>query len=112
MIGGFIVGPTATGLADVLVRGIGPSLSGANIANPLLDPFLELHDGNGTLMTNDNWKDSQQTEIEATGIPPTDDRESAILQSLAPGAYTAILKGVNDTTGVGLVEVYNLPNTL
>lgn len=84
-----------------------------DIANPLLDPLLELHDSNGaTLTTNDNWKDTQQTEIEATGLPPTDDNESAILQTLAPGAYTAILRGVNDTTGVGLVEVYNLANTL
>ncbi|MBA3544458.1 MAG: hypothetical protein H0T83_08475, partial [Chthoniobacterales bacterium] len=111
--GGFIVGPTDTGLADVLIRGIGPSLGAFGIANPLLDPLLELHDSNGaTLTTNDNWKDTQQTEIEATGLPPTDDNESAILQTLAPGAYTAILRGVNDTTGVGLVEVYNLPNTL
>ncbi|MBA3650959.1 MAG: hypothetical protein H0W66_05645, partial [Chthoniobacterales bacterium] len=113
MIGGFIVGPTDTGLADVLIRGIGPSLGAFGIANPLLDPLLELHDSNGaTLTTNDNWKDTQQTEIEATGLPPTDDNESAILQTLAPGAYTAILRGVNDTTGVGLVEVYNLANTL
>ncbi|MGI8957285.1 MAG: beta strand repeat-containing protein [Chthoniobacterales bacterium] len=113
MIGGFIVGPTDTGLADVLIRGIGPSLGAFGIANPLLDPLLELHDANGaTLTTNDNWKDTQQTEIEATGLPPTDDNESAILQTLAPGAYTAILRGVTDTTGVGLVEVYNLANTL
>jgi hypothetical protein len=113
MIGGFIVGPTDTGLADILVRGIGPSLAPFGIANPLLDPLLELHDANGaTLTTNDNWKDTQQTEIEATGIPPTDDNESAILQTLAPGAYTAVLRGVDDTTGVALVEVYNLPNTL
>ncbi|MBA3353111.1 MAG: hypothetical protein H0U23_11960, partial [Blastocatellia bacterium] len=90
-----------------------PSLGAFGIANPLLDPLLELHDSNGaTLTTNDNWKDTQQTEIEATGLPPTDDNESAILQTLAPGAYTAILRGVNDTTGVGLVEVYNLANTL
>jgi hypothetical protein len=113
MIGGFIVGPTDTGLADVLVRAIGPSLSDFGIANPLLDPLLELHDSNGALLTtNDNWKDTQETEIEATGLPPTNDSESAILQTLAPGAYTAVVRGVADTTGVGLVEVYNLPNTL
>lgn len=108
MIGGFIVGPADT-LTDILVRAIGPSLSPFGISNPLLDPILELHDGNGALLTtNDNWKDTQQAEIEATGIPPGDDRESAILQSLGPGNYTAIVRGVNDTTGVGLVEVYNL----
>jgi hypothetical protein len=113
MIGGFIVGPTDTGLGDVLVRAIGPSLGDFGIANPLLDPVLELHDSNGAVLTtNDNWKDTQETEIEATGLAPGNDSESAILQTLAPGAYTAIVRGVDDTTGVGLVEVYNLPNTL
>jgi hypothetical protein len=113
MIGGFIVGPTNTGLADVLIRAIGPSLADFGIANPLLDPVLELHDSNGAILTtNDNWKDTQQMEIEATQLQPTNDSESAILQTLAPGAYTAIVRGVADTTGVGLVEVYNLPNTL
>jgi hypothetical protein len=93
----------------VIVRAIGPSLADANVANPLLDPTLELHDSNGTLLAaNDNWKSDQQTEIEATGIPPTDDAESAIVMPLAPGAYTAIEAGKNGTSGVGLVEVYNL----
>ena len=59
-------------------------------------------------MTNDDWKETQQTEIEATGLAPSDDRESAILSTLAPGAYTAIVRGALDTTGVGLVEVYHL----
>ena len=59
-------------------------------------------------MSNDDWKDTQQSEIEATTIPPTDDRESAILSTLAPGDYTAIVRGKSDTTGVGLVEVYHL----
>lgn len=113
MIGGFIVGPPDTGLTDVLVRAIGPSLSAFGVNDPLLDPILELHDGDGALLTtNDNWKDTQQTEIEATGLAPSDDQESAILQSLAAGNYTAIVRGVNDTTGVSLVEVYNLPNAL
>jgi len=76
----------------------------------LQDPTLELHDGTGTLIaSNDNWKDTQQAAIEATGIPPTDDRESAILTALWPGPYTAIVRGKNNTTGVGLVEVYNIP---
>jgi hypothetical protein len=112
MIGGFIVGPTGSGDLNVLIRAIGPSLTDFGIDNPLLDPLLELHDSNGaTLTTNDNWKDSQQAEIEATGLAPTNNSESAILQTLAPGGYTAIVRGVEDTTGVGLVEVYNLPNT-
>jgi hypothetical protein len=109
MIGGFIIGPADLGAATVLIRGIGPSLASAGVADPLQDPTLELHDGNGALLTSNNdWKDTQQSEIEATTIPPTDDRESAILQTLAPGSYTAIVRGVDDTTGVGLVEVYHL----
>lgn len=74
-----------------------------------LDPVLELHDADGDLLaSNDNWKDTQETEIEATGLAPTNDAESALLQTLPSGAYTAIVRGAGDTTGVGLVEVYNL----
>lgn len=70
---------------------------------------LELHDKDGNLITtNDDWKESREAEIEATGLSPTDDRESAILTTLVPSSYTAILRGKNDTTGVALVEVYNL----
>lgn len=113
MIGGFIAGPTGSGTIDVIIRAIGPSLGGFGIADPLLDPSLELHDANGDLIaSNDNWKETQQTEIEATGLAPTNDAESAMLQTLPTGAYTAIVRGVGDTTGVGLVEVYNLANTL
>lgn len=109
MIAGFIVASSTGGSGSVIVRAIGPSLADANVANPLLDPMLELHDSNGTLLaSNDDWKSDQQTEIEATGIPPTDDAESAIVMPLGPGAYTAIESGKNQTTGVGLVEVYNL----
>jgi hypothetical protein len=89
------------------VRAIGPSLSG--VANALADPVLELHDGNGTLIaSNDNWKDTQKSEIEATTIPPTNDKEAAMVQTLNAGSYTAIVTGKNDTTGVALVEAYNL----
>ena len=112
MIGGFIAGPTDSGTTDVIIRAIGPSLAG-DIADPLLDPVLELRNVNGdTLATNDNWKDTQEAEIDATGLAPTDDAESAMLQTLPSGAYTAIVRGAGDTTGVGLVEVYNLANTL
>ena len=80
------------------------------VPDPLLDPTVELHDSNGgTLAVNDDWKESEQTDIEQTGIPPSDNRESAILIPLAPGNYTAILRGKSTTTGNGLVEVYNLP---
>ncbi len=106
MIGGFIVLNTGVP-TEVIVRAIGPSLTG--VANPLADPTLELHDSNGaTVASNDNWKDTQQNEIEATTIPPTDDRESAIVQTLNAGAYTAVVRGKNNTTGVALVEAYNL----
>ena len=94
MIGGFIIGPDDLGDATVLVRAIGPSLENFGVANALQEPTLDLFDGNGTLLlTNDNWMDSQETEIEATGLAPTDDRESAILATLPPGGYTAIVRG-------------------
>jgi len=106
MIGGFILGG---GTADVLVRAIGPSLTSFGVAGALQDPVLELHDGFGTLIvSNDNWKETQQTEIAATGLPPSSDKESAILMTLLPAPYTAIVRGKNDTTGVALVEVYEL----
>jgi hypothetical protein len=79
------------------------------ITNPLLDPVLELHGpGAFVTITNNNWRDTQQAAIEATGIPPTNDLESAIDVTLAPGAYTAIVRGNGNTSGVALVEVYDL----
>src|SRR5205807_5669808 len=102
------------GSARVIVRAIGPSLGGMGIQGALQDPTLELHDGSGTtIRSNDNWKiredgSSQQAEIEATTIPPTSDLESALVQTLVPGNYTAIVRGKNNSTGVALVEVYNL----
>jgi hypothetical protein len=106
-IGGFII--TGSAPKHVLLRAIGPSLSRYGIPNVLADPVLELH-GPGAFVTiiNDNWKDTQQAAIEATGIPPTNDFESAIDATLAPGAYTAIVRGKNNTSGVALVEVYDL----
>jgi plastocyanin len=109
MIGGFILGG-ASGNANVLVRALGPSLTAFGVTGALADPTLELHDENGALIgSDDNWKETQQSEIEATGLQPSNDLESAVLETLAPGAYTAIVAGKNGTTGVGLVEVYNLP---
>jgi DNA-binding beta-propeller fold protein YncE len=109
MIAGFIVASSSAGSGGVIVRAIGPSLGNAGVADPLVDPTLELHDSNGSLIAaNDNWKSDQQNEITATGIPPTNDAEAAIVATLAPGLYTAIESGVGNTTGVGLVEVYNL----
>jgi len=115
MIGGLIVGGgTAADAAKVIVRVVGPSLSAAGVTGALGDPTVELHDGNGTTMDfNDNWKtrpdgSSQQAEIEATGIQPTNDLESALVRMLPPANYTVIVRGTNSTTGVGLVESYNL----
>ena len=90
---------------------MGPVLAQYGIASPLQDPTLELHDNNGaTLAANDNWEDTQQDAIVATGLAPDDDyREAAILANLVPGNYTTILRGKNGSTGIALVEVYSLP---
>jgi hypothetical protein len=106
-IGGFIV--TGSGPRHLLLRGIGPLLSQFGILNFLADPVLELHGPSGfTTVSNDNWRDTQEAEIIATGRAPSNDLESAIVADLAPGAYTAILAGNADTTGVGLLELYDL----
>ncbi|MFL6583884.1 MAG: WD40/YVTN/BNR-like repeat-containing protein [Chthoniobacterales bacterium] len=107
LIGGLIVGGGPGASTRVLIRGIGPSLTTVN--SPLQDPTLELHDANGGLITsNDNWKDTQQNDIAATGIAPTNDAEAAILASVVPGNYTAIERGKNDSSGTALVEIYDL----
>jgi len=103
LIGGFII--TGTDPKKIIIRGIGPSLSGVGAV--LQNPTLELHQGNVTIATNDDWKE-HQTEVEATTIPPTNDFESAIVITLNPGAYTAVLAGKDNGTGVGVVEVYDL----
>ena len=108
LIGGFVI--TGTQPKQLLIRAIGPSLTSFGIPDVLADPVLELHDGAGTLITsNDNWMDApNRQEIIDSGIPPTNDLESAILMTLDPGPYTAIVRGVNDTTGIALVEAYDL----
>jgi hypothetical protein len=109
LIGGFILGGTES--KRVLVRAIGPSLAASNVPDPLADPILELHDGNGVLLdSNDDWGSSpNQAEIQASGAAPTNPKESAVLRLLPAGSYTAIVRGVNNTTGIGSVEVYQLP---
>ncbi len=111
LIGGFIVSGTES--KQVLVRGIGPSLAtnGIPSSDALADPTLELYQGGTLIQSNDNWKDSQATEIAATGIAPPDDLESALIATLAPGSYTFILRGHNGGTGIGLVEAYDLSTT-
>jgi hypothetical protein len=109
MIGGLILGGGG-GSGKVVVRAIGPTLGNFGIAGALQDPTLELHDGNGALLlVNDNWQDDPSaSQVQTAGLAPNDPRESAVLRLLAPGAYTAVVRGNNNTTGVGLVEVYNL----
>ncbi len=107
MIGGFIVG--GNNAQRVIVRAIGPSLTAQGITGVLQDPKLELHNSAGaTIALNDNWRSNQQTEIIATGLAPTNDKEPAIVATLTPGNYTAIVRGVNNSIGVALVEVYRL----
>lgn len=112
LIGGLILGPGGSDSRQVLVRALGPSLP---VAGALVDPTLELHNSNGDeIASNDNWKindasgQSQEAEIRATTIPPSNDLESAILTTLPPGTYTAIVAGKNGATGIGSVEAYNL----
>ena len=109
LIGSLIIGSGDS--PTVVLRAIGPSLAASGIANPLLDPTLELHDGNGAIIAfNDNWNDSQVQAVRATQLAPTDDHESAFVTPfLTPGNYTAIVRGNGGTTGVALVEAYRLP---
>jgi phospholipase/lecithinase/hemolysin len=107
---GFII--TGTNTKKVLLRAIGPSLSGHGVSGPISDPTLTLYDNAGRVLTsNDNWRDTQQAEIQATGAAPTNPLESAIVRTLNPGSYTAILRGKNGGTGIGLVEIYDLSST-
>jgi len=111
-IGGFII--TGTGPKHVLLRAIGPSLAQLGVPNVLADPVMELHGPAGFItVTNNNWRDDpvQEAAIIASGIPPTNNLEAAIDATLNPGAYTAIVRGNNNTTGIGLVEVYDLSHT-
>jgi hypothetical protein len=108
MIGGFIIGGQ-TDSTRVLIRGLGPSLAQVGIGNALANPALELHNENGVLLrSNDNWRDAQEAEVRNSGVAPANELESAIVENLAPGAYTAVLAGKNSGTGIGLIEVFNL----
>ena len=110
LIGGFIVSGATP--KQVILRAIGPSLAAAGVEGVLPDPTLELRDSSGSVIfSNDNWRDTQETAIAATGLQPSDDLEAAILITLDPGAYTAIVQGTNATTGNALVEAYDLDAT-
>jgi hypothetical protein len=107
MIAGFAIGGDQA--SRVIVRAIGPSLAANGISDPLLDPALELYGADGSLMfSNDNWRSTEEELIIASGLAPSDDREAAIIATLNPGSYTAILRGTGNTVGNALVEVYRL----
>ncbi len=107
LIAGFIVGNG--GSDTVVVRALGPSLADSGVANPLADPVLDIYDANGVIVrSDDDWRESQESLIQSTGLAPPNDTESALIRSLAAGSYTAIVSGKDGGTGVALVEVYNL----
>jgi hypothetical protein len=109
VIAGFILGGP-NGNDRIVLRGIGPSLTALGMANALANPVLELRDHNGALLTtNNNWQDdpAQAAELTAAGLAPVSPAESGIAVTLPPGQYTALLSGLNNGTGVGLVEVYD-----
>jgi hypothetical protein len=115
MIGGVIIQGQPT---RVIIRAIGPALTQFGVPDALANPTLELHDATSTIAQNDDWQTTQiggiitsdqVTEIQNSGLAPTNAREAAIIVTLPPGSYTAIVRGVNNTTGNGLVEAYALP---
>ena len=110
LIGGFFAGPQTAAVTRMVFRAIGPSLGAFNVPQPLQDPTIELRNGNGDLVgSNDDWQTDQKTEIEAAGLAPSDPHEAAVvLTNFEPGPYTAIVRGKNNTTGNGLVEIYDV----
>ena len=110
LIGGFIITGPSGSTKTVVIRGLGPSLNvnGTPITGRLSDPSIELHRPDGSIVTNDNWRDAANAGEIPVILQPSDEREAVILTTLAPGAYSAIVKGAHDETGVGLVEVYDL----
>jgi len=110
MIGGLIVGPGGGLNSKVVVRAIGPSLGNFGIAGAVQYPMLDLVNSNGLVIrSDDDWKLSdQQAELTVLGLQPSDNRESALIETVAPGPYSATVRGKDNSTGVGLVEAYNV----
>jgi hypothetical protein len=111
MIAGLIVSPSNGTSTKVLVRALGPTLGSLGVPGFLANPTLELVNSSGTVIrSNDNWKDDpqQRVAIEAAGLGPSHDEEAALVETVSPGAYTAVVRGSGRTTGIGLVEVYNI----
>jgi hypothetical protein len=109
LIEGFIVAGNGAS-AKLVVRGLGPSLAMADVAEPLADPALEIRDAEGALVAvNSDWADTQASELEAVSLVPPDPRDSAAVIDAPPGAYTAVLRGADGATGIGVLEIYKLP---
>ncbi|MEA3124950.1 MAG: trimeric autotransporter adhesin, partial [Caballeronia sp.] len=110
LIGGFFAGPQTAAVTRVVVRALGPSLAQFNVPQPMQDPMIEVRNRDGNLVgSNDNWQSDQKTEIEATGLQPSDIRESAIvLTNFEPGPYTTIVRGKGGAVGVGMVEIFDV----
>jgi hypothetical protein len=110
LIGGFFAGPQTAAVTGVAFRALGPSLAALNVPQPVQDPTIEIHNANGDVIaSNDDWESSQKSEIEALGLAPSDSRESVVvLRNFDPGAYTAIVRGKNNTVGIGLIEIYDV----
>jgi len=107
LIGGFII---QNGSVKIVVRAIGPSLTGLGITNALPDTTLQLRDQNGNIVReNDDWQSTQKAELEATGLQPTNSLEAALVETIAPGQYTAQVRGKPEQTGTGVVQIYFLP---
>lgn len=107
LIAGFIISGAEP--KKVVVRGIGPSLAKAGVSQPLPDPTLELHASDGSIIaTNNDWRDAQETELRGSGLAPEDEREAAVLATLAPGTYTVVIREQNGLEGTGLVEIYDV----
>ena len=114
MIGGFILGGGGGGLTQVIVRGMGPSLADNGVSDVLADPFIEVFDQDGnSIDSNDNWMDDPNMQtVSDAGLAPSDPNEAALYEVLPAGAYTVILSGVGETSGIGLVETYNIDGTV
>jgi hypothetical protein len=109
LIGGFIIGGSALANNAVIVRALGPSLASSGVTNPLLDPVLELRDSSGAVLaSNNDWQDTQKAQITASGLAPTDSRESAMFATLPSGNYTAVVRSADSTVGTAVVEVFSV----
>jgi len=110
MIAGLIVSPSNEGSLRVLVRALGPTLGDFGVSGFLADPTLDLVNSSGTVLrSNDSWQTDQGQQIQAANLAPKYGQEAALIETLTPGQYTAVVRGAQRTTGVGLVEVYNIP---